>query len=675
MKRLLFVALTLLVVSHASAAEPTLASLVEIYENPTLGPSIKVDNLSIGVSNLTIELTSGSASPVMAGKEAIGIFFVGNGKYTYTTNDAMEAPVTLFQARKASKIKAEKIDKGVVLTDSFNKMFLRAGGIGLPPLPTVAGASLSTEFTAHRASFKRGRTMPATHLLVRQKMDKPTSPVAWIEFEGDEMSTYMLDTIETRTEGIFELVRIHEMGNPELRAALHPISISEQAVGRNRRDFVDPPYLLTHLGYTLLAEANETAKLDVTETITPRGSAQKSFRFSMHDRVWDSNNRPRNYHVNKVTDEKGQELHFHHDGGSLLVGLPQKQAPNTPFKLRFDISGDFLYHPNGDSFWQLGTEPWFPQPDLNGQYYTIHSTVKVRKPWIAFIPGNQIRREAEGDYNVIETKIEKPVQFAVAHAGKYAVSEEKYDDLTIRVASYAGTNDRAMKQLGNLAWKMIKFYEPWLGPFPFKEFNIIEINELGYGQAPPGTMFITKEAFNPTLGDDNQLFSRGINHRFAHEIAHQYWGHVVKMGSLEEQWVTEAFAEYSSSLVIKKLKGEGAYQSMVSTWRANARDAAKVAPIALANRIQNPNDWRQSFIDRTFLLYNKGAYVLAVLHKQLGDQKFHTFLRSLQGFFEWKYLTTQDMARLLQRIDEGKDYMPFFEQYYWGLEMPQVPKS
>jgi len=71
--------------------------------------------------------------------------------------------------------------------------------------------------------------------------------------------------------------------------------------------------------------------------------------------------------------------------------------------------------------------------------------------------------------------------------------------------------------------QMIKFYEPWLGPFPFKEFNIIEIHELGFGQAPPATMFITKEAFNPISGADNQLFSRGINHRFAHEIAHQYW--------------------------------------------------------------------------------------------------------------------------------------------------------
>ena len=35
---------------------------------------------------------------------------------------------------------------------------------------------------------------------------------------------------------------------------------------------------------------------------------------------------------------------------------------------------------------------------------------------------------------------------------------------------------------------------------------------------------------------------------------------------------------------------------------------------------------------------------------------------------------SKDMAVLLQRID-GKDYMPFFDKYYWGTEMPEMPKG
>ena len=165
---------------------------------------------------------------------------------------------------------------------------------------------------------------------------------------------------------------------------------------------------------------------------------------------------------------------------------------------------------------------------------------------------------------------------------------------------------------------------------------------------------------------------RDITAMETHEIAHQYWGHVVKMGSYEEQWITESFAEYSSSLVIRKLKGNSDYESLLSTWRANAGDAAKVAPIPLANRINIPDDARSAFLDRTFLIYDKGAYLLAVLHKQVGDDKFLTFMRSLQGIFAWKFLTTRDIAKVMQKVDGGKDYDSFFERYYWGTEMPEI---
>ena len=96
-----------------------------------------------------------------------------------------------------------------------------------------------------------------------------------------------------------------------------------------------------------------------------------------------------------------------------------------------------------------------------------------------------------------------------------------------------------MKILTNLAFGIIDYYHRFLGPVPMSEINILEINEYGFGHAPPGTMFTTKEAFNHMLGEENQFFSQGINERFAHEIAHQYWGTAVKMPSEEETGMPE----------------------------------------------------------------------------------------------------------------------------------------
>ena len=183
-------------------------------------------------------------------------------------------------------------------------------------------------------------------------------------------------------------------------------------------------------------------------------------------------------------------------------------------------------------------------------------------------------------------------------------------------------------------------------------------------------MFITKEAFNPLGTEINQIFSQGINHRFAHEIAHQYWGHVVKMGSPEEQWVTESFAEYSSSFVVKQLKGKGAQKTMENTWKANARTATAASSIAMANRLRDYSDNYTAFINRTHLVYDKGAYVLAMLHKEIGDDQFLTFLRTFQGRLAWRFATTQDMITVLKQVT-NKDFTAFFEQNFWGTEMPK----
>ena len=77
---------------------------------------------------------------------------------------------------------------------------------------------------------------------------------------------------------------------------------------------------------------------------------------------------------------------------------------------------------------------------------------------------------------------------------------------------------------------------------------------------------------------------------------------------------------------------------------------------------------RQVF--RTGLLYNKGPTLLHALHKELGDETFFTFLKSYQKSFAWKFGSTKNLAGLLQYMTR-KDYMPFFEKYYWGTEMPK----
>ncbi|MDQ3282144.1 MAG: hypothetical protein M3Q69_12110 [Acidobacteriota bacterium] len=649
------------------AAADSVVTAHQSFAQPALGSAQNVENLTFTSGHLRVTLVQGTAAPVKAGNETIGLFFSGKGQLEYISPDPAEAAVLTTNAKRATKLKAEKVENGLAVRDTFSDLFLHTAGQALPALTGAAATTdVAPAFAAHRELFDR--EINATSFdFIKQKFDAPSKAVVRAEFRGGkETVVYTYDSIATKRETLYVLQAIPSLTNRDYKNAIFPIELSSLPIGVSRKDFLEPPYILTDLDYTLTASDKSDAALHIVETIVPRGGAQRVFRFRQTSVSYDSNEKPHHYNVKKVTLDGGVELPFVHDSDELLVSLPAAAPADKPFRIVFDIDGDFLIRPSGNSYWMLAGEPWFPQPDLNGQYYRVHSLVKVKKPFVPLMPGQTITRREEGEYNVVENRIDKPVQYLVALAGKYTWEEETRNGLTIRVASYGLKNQRAIKQLTNLAYSMIALYEQFLGPFPFSEYNIIEINDVGYGVAPPATMFITSEAFSPTGDWVTQIFSQGVNHRFAHEIAHQYWGHAVKVSSAEDNWLSEAFAEYTSSFAVKQMNRGDA---MMRAWRANANEANEQSSIATANMLRNYND-DSAYWMRTYLVYDKGAYLLWRIHQDLGDKFFLTFLRTLQGTNAWRFVATKDLAPMLKRIS-GRDYTQFFEENYWGTGMPK----
>jgi hypothetical protein len=349
---------------HASDS-PNVAALAESYDHPSLAPAARVQGLSVGIGNMTFELTSGSAAAVSAGHQIVGLFFSGTGKYVYQTSDPVEASLVAFESKKILGKTAEKQGDTLTIRADFTELYLLTGGVPLPDLKAGDGGSLDELFKKHQEKFSRVRLMPSSHLLIRQRLDRPVSPVAVAEIDSADAVVYVYDTIESKSEELIGFTHRRGMAIRELADAWFPAVVSGQPVGRNRRSFVDPAYLLSDLDYTLTAGDRENATLSVTETIQPRTTPQIAYRFNLLTNVWDTNGRSREFHLLSVRDEAGHDLPFHFAKNSLIVGLPQKAS--APFKLHFEIAGDFLFHPHSDSYWELGTAPWFPQPDLNGQ--------------------------------------------------------------------------------------------------------------------------------------------------------------------------------------------------------------------------------------------------------------------------------------------------------------------
>ncbi|MEK6372060.1 MAG: M1 family aminopeptidase [Acidobacteriota bacterium] len=646
----------------AFTASASVTDFVKRYDNLRLGESFSATDFRFTIGHATFTLPSGTVSVVTAGDEKVGLFLAGTGTYTYQSATKDEFTAIRYNAKNAD-VKLQESADAIGITDTFNSVLIL--GTQLPSLSGAAAGAPWDSFSEHRQLFVRQRfTPPLSHSLA---LAGDGGRVVEVEVKARRPFIYEYDGAWSHSE-TFVLLRPPQFRTESDKNVLYPLRLSEQPVGRDARDAPAASLQLTDLDVTLVASDGTDATLTVVETVVPKRPINVA-RFTLYNAFFfDINREPRYFIVRSITDSDGKKLSFDHQAGDLIVDV--KGTAGQPLKLRFEIDGNFLYRPEGSNYWELGIAPWFPFTGWNSQHFTYHSLIKVKKPFVPFTSGKTIRREVEGDYNLLETRIDKPVSAVAILAGKYQFDEETKNGVTVRVASFLSKNTTAYKQLRSIAFSAIDYFPTFLGPFPFDEITVIEKNDLGYGQAPPGIVFITKEAFTPKLGAAND-FVRGINMRFVHEIAHQYWGHAVAPPSSEEEWLSEAFAEYSAALFMKASKRSGDYDNALATWRANAREATKVATIPMSNRLENPKDWVGAALIRSYLLYSKGAFLLAALHRELGDQMFLTFLKSYQRSFRWQYGTTKDVIGILQFLTK-KDYAPFFEQYYYDTAMPEL---
>ena len=84
------------------------------------------------------------------------------------------------------------------------------------------------------------------------------------EFTGGQAGLYVLDSIETRSEQLYALRRENRLAIRGLTGYVWPVPISEIPLGRPRRAFVEPLYLLTDLDYTLVNADKENGELTIT---------------------------------------------------------------------------------------------------------------------------------------------------------------------------------------------------------------------------------------------------------------------------------------------------------------------------------------------------------------------------------------------------------------------------
>ena len=613
-----------------------------------------------------------------AGAEPCGLLVAGPARFTYTVEDRFSAPVAKRNVRKASSL--AMVDKGDTLeiSEQIERAVVWGWEVvaGAQGVPATEEGTVSAEWV--KGILESSLISPPSHsLLTARRLGVKGVVYALLEAEP-EFLVLDVDPLDTRAETLYALKKLSaQYGSDRGRHALR--ELAAQPIGRTWWSRFPAPLVAVHEAIAVDNDRDKHLTVTTTSRLRATQGGVGLWRVRLADRAFD-NGKAVAIHIPSVTIG-GAPADYLRRGAELLVALPRPLAQGETIEVTVVTEGDIAIRPGGDNYWWLSTWPWYPQPEENGELATVELSVRVPAPLTPFASGSVTSRESKEGYNLLSTRLEKPMQFPVVAAGKYHIVEETRNDLTVRVASYAFKDERGSRRLMKNFFAATEFYERLFDePYPFREVSIVEINSWGFGQAPAGIIFITKEAFNPF--EELQIewlagISQGVNERFVHEIAHGYWAHVVKSDSDEEEWLRESFAEYSAALCLEAMR-RGEFKPLLNRWKAGAGDVGTGGSILMANRLagHEVGDFR----DRFDLLYRKGPLVLHALRQQLGrdrggeeegDRFFFALLRSFIKNFRYKWGGTRHLVGILNQMT-GKDWQPWFERYVYGTETPKV---
>ena len=100
-----------------------------------------------------------------------------------------------------------------------------------------------------------------------------------------------------------------------------------------------------------------------------------------------------------------------------------------------------------------------------------------------------------------------------------------------------------------------RVFNAYFGKLPYTRIAMTQQPAGFFGQAWPTLVFMPYTAFMDSTQRTQLMGVQGGTDTFwryvaPHEIAHQWWGHIIGWNSYRDQWMSEGFAEFSASLYV-----------------------------------------------------------------------------------------------------------------------------
>jgi hypothetical protein len=360
------------------------------------------------------------------------------------------------------------------------------------------------------------------------------------------------------------------------------------------------------------------------------------------------------------------------------------------------------------ALWSLSRTSWYPSVNAFNDRAIFDLVFKVPKQYTLVGVGELVKEWREENFAASEWVSEVPLAVAGFNYGLYKKKEVVDSDTKYQIEAYATSElpsyMRRASEMANMspsamaqsalvdAQNSMRIFTKYFGEAPYGRIAITQQPQFNFGQSWPTLVYLPVSAFLDStqrymlMGGINSRLSEFIDEVGAHEVSHQWWGHMVGWASYHDQWLSEGFADFSAGLFL--LMTEKRPDKFLHYWERQrqkileknefGRNANDAGPVWLGLRLlstKNPRAYNN-------LVYAKGGYALHMLRSimfdnKTGDERFiemmHDFVKSRLN----ENASTESFKRCVERhmtsgmdLDGNRRMDWFFNQWVYGSEIP-----
>jgi aminopeptidase N len=381
----------------------------------------------------------------------------------------------------------------------------------------------------------------------------------------------------------------------------------------------------------------------------------------------------------------GAPAQFDRTNEQLNIALPRAANPGDKLSLAISYHGkpkdglifardrDGKQSATGDN-WPNRVHYWIPTLDHPSAKATVSFTISAPQRYQVVANGKSgapTQNASMSQWKFDEGKAIPPYCMIVT-VNEGAVINSP-DQTTTNLIYNVPQKDRDYAVKGfSTAAPALAFFNQTIAPYPYEKLALI-VAETRFGGMENSSAIVFANNLLAPHGGEKMSARFGIPTRIenvvAHEIAHQWFGDSVTEATWADLWLSEGFATYFAGLFLEKYEGDAAFRDYM-------RDAAEqVIRYSRRNNLPIHDTTTQ---DLMALLndnnYQKGAWVLHMLRKQLGDEAFFKGLRNYYNDHREANATTEDLKSALEK-SSGKNLKDFFARWIYGAGHPRYELS